>query len=57
MDYINLKKSLVEFCKNRLEVKLNELTVIYQSLIDSIQTDSKSSAGDKHETYKPMMHI
>lgn len=57
MDYINLKKSLVEYCKNRLELKLKELTVIYQSLIDSIQTDSKSSAGDKHETFKSMMHI
>jgi hypothetical protein len=57
MDYINLKKSLVEFCKNRLEIKLKELTGIYQSLIDSIQTDSKSSAGDKHETFKSMMHI
>ena len=57
MDYINLKKSLVEYSKNRLEIKLKELTVIYQSLIDSIQTDSKSSAGDKHETFKSMMHI
>jgi hypothetical protein len=57
MDYINLKKSLVEYCKNKLEVKLKELTEIYQSLIDSIQTDSKSSAGDKHETFKSMMHI
>jgi anti-sigma28 factor (negative regulator of flagellin synthesis) len=57
MDYINLKKSLVEYCKNRLEIKLKELMVIYQSLIDSIQTDSKSSAGDKHETFKSMMHI
>ena len=57
MDYINLKKSLVEYCKNRLEIKLKELTGIYQSLIDSIQTDSKSSAGDKHETFKSMMHI
>jgi hypothetical protein len=57
MDYINLKKSLVEYCKNRLEIKLKELTVIYQSLIDSIQTDSKSSAGDKNETFKSMMHI
>lgn len=57
MDYLNIKKGLLEICKNKLEKKLLDLTEIYNSLIESIKTDSKSSAGDKHETFKSMMHI
>jgi len=45
-----LKSSVLESCLSIKRNQINELTVMLQSLKSSVESNEKSSAGDKHET-------
>ncbi len=57
MELLKIKKELIEFSKQFVLKKLEELENTNQSLKDSAGTDTKSTAGDKHETFKALMHL
>ncbi|MBL0097642.1 MAG: 3-oxoacyl-ACP synthase [Bacteroidetes bacterium] len=52
-----LKTELSAHCLRILEEKMAAIQGDLDELIQSIQGESKSSAGDKHETARAMMNI
>ena len=51
------KQHIINACKNYLEDKLQSLNTIINEVSESSNLESKSSAGDKHETSKAMMQL
>lgn len=51
------KQHIINACKNYLEDKLQSLNTIINEVSESSNSESKSSAGDKHETSKAMMQL
>ncbi len=52
-----LKTELAAHCLRILEEKMDAIQGDLDELIHSIQGESKSSAGDKHETARAMMNL
>lgn len=55
--FILVKAALKKACLDILNKKLNSLNQSLQEINESSNQESKSSAGDKHETTKALMHI
>lgn len=51
------KQKLIQACSNYLKDKINSLNTIINEVTESSNLESKSSAGDKHETSKAMMQL
>jgi len=51
------KKHIINDCKSHLENKILSLNTIIKEVSESSNSESKSSAGDKHETSKAMMQL
>ena len=51
------KQQLIQACNDYLKDKINALHVIINEVTESSNSESKSSAGDKHETAKSMMQL
>lgn len=51
------KHQLIHACKNYLTDKIQSLNTIIKEVSESSNAESKSSAGDKHETSKAMMQL
>ncbi len=51
------KQQLIQACKDYLIDKIHSLNSIIKEVSDSSNAESKSSAGDKHETSKAMMQL
>ena len=51
------KQQLIQACRDYLKNKINSLNTIINEVKESSNSESKSSAGDKHETALSMMHI
>ncbi len=51
------KKHIINACKSHLENKILSLNTIIKEVSESSNAESKSSAGDKHETSKAMMQL
>ncbi len=51
------KQQLIQACSDYLKDKINALHVIINEVTESSNSESKSSAGDKHETGKAMMQL
>lgn len=51
-----MKEKILDFCKNELEAKMQEISKEIASIKDSMGSDTKSSAGDKYETGREMMN-
>ena len=51
------KQQLIQACSDYLKDKINALHVIINEVTESSNSESKSSAGDKHETSKAMMQL
>ena len=56
-DINNLKTKLHEFAYQLLTDKINENKEAITVLKESVGNETKSSAGDKHETARAMMHL
>jgi len=52
-----LKNQLIMVSKNMLLERMDAHQNLLKSLRDSAKTDTKSTAGDKHETFKAQMHL
>ena len=51
------KQQLIHACNDYLIDKINGLHIIITEVTESSNSESKSSAGDKHETSKAMMQL
>lgn len=51
------KQKLIQACRDYLKDKINSLNTIINEVTESSNSESKSSAGDKHETSKAMMQL
>lgn len=51
------KQQLVIFCKNHLIQKVNDLKKALQDVTEAGNNETKSTAGDKHETARAMMQL
>ncbi|MBC7696372.1 MAG: 3-oxoacyl-ACP synthase [Burkholderiales bacterium] len=51
------KQELIKVCHDYFKNKINSLTLIISEVTESSNSESKSSAGDKHETAKAMMQL
>lgn len=51
------KEALLEHCWDYLKEKEKTLMFRYQSLQDSLKNETKSTAGDKHETGRAMLQL
>ncbi|MDG1850382.1 MAG: hypothetical protein P8I82_07875 [Flavobacteriales bacterium] len=54
---IHFKESLHQFCLNLTREKVKRLSNLLESILHDLNTATKSSAGDKHETARAMIHI
>lgn len=52
-----MKKALLEFCWNYVHKKTNRLKKQSDGLQESLGSETKSSAGDKHETGRAMVQL
>jgi len=51
------KQKLIQACNDYLKSKIDSLNVFINEVTESSNSESKSSAGDKHETSKSMMQL
>ena len=52
-----IKELLFNHCKNQIESRLSKYNSRDKELYESLNSETKSSAGDKHETGRAMIHI
>lgn len=52
-----LKERLLLYCQNLMEEKVQSLNLTLQQVTESANNETKSSAGDKHETARAMMQL
>ena len=52
-----LRASLLEICIERLNVRLSTIQKIISELQNALQSETKSTAGDKHETGRAMVQL
>ena len=52
-----LKTKLLQMCQSSIDVRLKSLTKVIEDLKLSLQNETKSSAGDKHETGRAMVQL
>lgn len=52
-----IKTQLYEACKQFLADRLNTLKARQKSIQESLQSETKSTAGDKHETGRAMLQL
>jgi transcription elongation GreA/GreB family factor len=52
-----LKAVLLQLCQDDITLRLNNLKSIIEDLQQSLQSETKSSAGDKHETGRAMVQL
>jgi transcription elongation GreA/GreB family factor len=54
---MEIKEKLLQACRDFAQEKLNAIQNTLSELSDSVGSDSKSTAGDKHETGRAMLHL
>ncbi|MEX0291490.1 MAG: 3-oxoacyl-ACP synthase [Flavobacteriaceae bacterium] len=53
----DLKLDLLRFCEDQVGARLSRIEERIRSLQESLDSETKSSAGDKHETGRAMIHL
>ena len=53
----NVKQQALEFCKEQLGLKRTKIEKSIKLLQNSLTSESKSTAGDKHETGRAMIQL
>ncbi len=56
-DMNHIKKRILSHVDLHLNQKLKDLNAMMQDLHEASKNETKSTAGDKHETSKAMMHL
>jgi transcription elongation GreA/GreB family factor len=54
---MNIKESLYKECKDYIEKRLRTIQNSVNEIHDSLLSETKSSAGDKHETGRAMLQL
>ncbi len=54
---MDIKQELFNQCKNFIDVRLQTVEKIISSNQNALQSETKSSAGDKHETGRAMLQL
>jgi hypothetical protein len=54
---VNLKQQLIGVCENYVEARISRAIAGIKDLDEALKMESKSSAGDKYETGRAMIHI
>ena len=54
---MEIKEKLLQACRDFAQEKLVAIQNTLSELSDSVGSDSKSTAGDKHETGRAMLHL
>ncbi|MEM9077193.1 MAG: 3-oxoacyl-ACP synthase [Bacteroidota bacterium] len=54
---MHLKEKLLEHCRTYVEKKQESLKFRHRMLEDSLRNETKSTAGDKHETGRAMVQL
>lgn len=54
---MDLKKGLLDICLQNLNLKIDLLQSEYHIYQESIANETKSTAGDKHDTFRSMMQL
>lgn len=52
-----LKVALLDYCKETVERRYIKIKQTITDIVESLEEESKSSAGDKHETGRAMLQI
>jgi hypothetical protein len=52
-----LKHQLYNFCQNYLKLRLDAIQKSLDDIANSLKSETKSSAGDKYETGRAMLHL
>ena len=52
-----IKEKIIEACRAYLQEKQTSLQLIITDINEATHTETKSSAGDKHETGRAMMQL
>src|SRR5690606_10753795 len=52
---ISIKKELLSHCLKQIEGRLDEITLAIRQAQEAIESETKSSAGDKYETSREMI--
>lgn len=53
----NIKAELYNYCLSIIEGKLNTINSVFDSAQASANNETKSTAGDKHDTARAMAHL
>lgn len=54
---LSIKEQLLAFCHDEIKKKLATTEAAMKAAQDAANSESKSTAGDKHDTARAMMHI
>ena len=57
MDKLLIKEQLYQFCIEQIQKKLDTINAIINSAQNSANSETKSTAGDKHDTARAMAHL
>lgn len=57
MNELELKQRLFDFCVDFIEKRLKTIQSQIEDLQESLSSETKSSAGDKHETGRAMLQL
>lgn len=53
----NIKTQLLQLCTTSLNTRLQSVLAVIEDIKQSLQSETKSSAGDKHETGRAMLQL
>ena len=53
----SIKTQLLQLCNQSLEMRLQSVLAVIEDIKQSLQSETKSSAGDKHETGRAMLQL
>ena len=56
-ELLNIKKKLHQLCSEKTKQQIDDLKAIIQEAQDAANNETKSSAGDKHETGRAMAQL
>lgn len=57
MTVLEIKSGLLDACKSSVNNRLTMVNKTIEGIVESLDDESKSSAGDKHETGRAMLQI
>ncbi len=57
MNTENIKKQLLKSCKNYVDDRLRRIQNLISDIQESLSSETKSTAGDKHETGRAMLQL